>query len=135
MDRIIITAEPISVAGLERELADHPCCGAAVTFAGRVRNHNAGRTVAGIVYECYEEMARKELAAIVDEAREKWEIHQVLVAHRVGNVNVGEVSLVVIATAPHREKIFSAVQAIVTELKRRVPIWKHEQYGDISHEL
>ncbi|OGQ05841.1 MAG: hypothetical protein A2W61_06640 [Deltaproteobacteria bacterium RIFCSPLOWO2_01_44_7] len=128
MNQIVITKEPICIVRLMEELSQHDCCGALVWFAGIVRNENDGKPVNQIYYECYEPMAKKELEKIVQEARQKWPIHQINITHHVGALPVGSVSLIVIATAPHRKEAFDAVQYVVDELKKRVPIWKKETY-------
>lgn len=84
----------------------------------------------GIEYECFQEMAKKELERIIKEAREKWPIHEVLVAHRMGRLAVQETSLLLLVMAPHRREAFEAGQYIIDVLKKRVPIWKKEWYED-----
>ncbi len=130
MDAIIITTEPIDVDALRAQLPAHPCCGAHVQFEGIVRNHNHGKAVTGIDYECFVEMAERELALIVTEAKTQWPIHDVLLAHRMGALQVGDVSLVLCVRAPHRAEAFAACAWIITALKKRVPIWKKERYAD-----
>lgn len=73
-------------------------------------------------------MAKKEIEKIVQEAKEKCPVHQMAVAHRIGQLNAGETSLMVVATAPHREAAFAAIQYVIDQLKKRAPIWKKEIY-------
>lgn len=128
MNSIAITKEPICIVRLLESLVHHSCCGALVWFSGIVRNKNDGKPVSQIYYECYEPMAKKELEKIVQEAGRKWPIHQMTIVHRVGPLSVGEISLIIIATAPHRKEAFDTVQYVVDQLKQRTPIWKKEFY-------
>ncbi len=127
---IVITKDKLAINELRNRLSFHPCCGAIVQFEGVVRNHNQGKDVDHITYECYDSMAQNELSLICAEAKTNWPIHQVIIAHRVGRIEVGEVSLLLIVTAPHRKEALSAVQFIINNLKKRVPIWKKEGYLD-----
>jgi molybdopterin synthase catalytic subunit len=85
-----------------------------------------GVFVSKIFYDAYEPMAEKEIAKIEKEAKEKFPIDSVLIKHRVGYVDVGEISFVVIVSSPHREEGFKAIQFIIDEVKRKAPIWKKE---------
>jgi molybdopterin synthase catalytic subunit len=124
----MITDQPI-VPG--EHLADFdPSCGAVVSFFGVVRNENRGRDVTGIVYECYADMAERVSAMICDEVKASHEVESIRVLHRTGEVSAGEISLLVIVTAPHRAEAFAASERVVDALKRRVPIWKKERYAD-----
>jgi molybdopterin synthase catalytic subunit len=128
----MITHEPIRVAeylsGSRR-----PEEGAAVMFAGVVRaDEKDGRRVTHIHYECYEEMAEREMTALVDSIEETTGVSAITAVHRVGDVPVGEVSLLVVVTAGHRAEAYEASRLVVEEIKRRVPIWKKEVYDDES---
>lgn len=109
-------------------LSKDPSNGALVWFSGIVREENDGKPVREIRYECYEPMAKRELETIAKETREKWPLHQIVIVHHVGTLPVGATSLVVVVTASHRKEAFEAVQYIVDQLKKRVPIWKKEVY-------
>jgi len=122
----VLTKERISLELLKRQLPVAGECGASVWFEGVVRNHNDGKRVEGIEYECYEAMARRELETIVAEMQKRWPIDNVRVAHRIGFLEVGETSLVVGVASPHRKEAFEAIQYFIDELKKRVPIWKKE---------
>ncbi|MCD6373414.1 MAG: molybdenum cofactor biosynthesis protein MoaE [Thermococcus sp.] len=100
--------------------------GAYVVFLGRVREHSRGKTVKKLVYEVYEEMALNEMEKIRKEALEKFGIIDMLIWHRVGELPVGEDTILVIAVSPHREKAFEACMWAVDEVKHRVPVWKRE---------
>ena len=122
---ILITTDDIS--NIENKL-NHNCCGAYLTFKGVVRNHHKGRAVDHIVYECYQTMAYKEFKTIISEATKKWDVHNCHLFHRIGKLLVGEVSLVIHINSPHRAESFEAMQYIINQLKKRVPIWKKEGY-------
>ena len=125
----MITDKPIR---LEEHLVDEfdPTCGAVVTFAGIVRSTHEGRVVTGIFYDCYHEMADREIGRIIDGVKTEFSVRSVEVVHRIGEVAAGEMSLLVVVSAPHRAAAFAAGQKVVDELKRRLPIWKKERYAD-----
>lgn len=102
--------------------------GAVVTFVGTVRSPSQGKEVLSIEYEAYPEMAQKKLQQIVNEIKQKWQLHDVAIYHRVGKLRVGETSLVIVVAAPHRQEAFQACQFAVDRLKQIVPIWKKEVY-------
>lgn len=104
--------------------------GAVVLFLGTVRNHHEGRGVEAIRYEAYESMAAEELRRVASDVAARFEMDRVAVVHRVGDLEVGEASVAVATSAPHRAEAFGAAQAIMEEIKRRVPVWKYEQYTD-----
>ena len=107
-----------------------PGDGAVAFFAGVVRNENQGRPVSGMEYEGYDEMAREELAAIVAEAAERAGSDRIAAVHRLGRLAVGEVSVAIAASSPHRAEAFAAARYIIEELKKRLPVWKREHYLD-----
>lgn len=104
--------------------------GASVLFLGTVRDVNEGRAVSGLEYEAYEAMASGELAAIVDEAEARFAGCRIAVIHRLGVLGLGETSVAIAASHAHRAPAFEACRHVLEELKRRVPIWKREQYVD-----
>lgn len=107
-----------------------PGDGAVAFFAGVVRNENQGRPVSGMEYEGYGEMAGKELAAIVGEAAERAGGGRVAAVHRLGRLAIGEVSVAIAVSAPHRAEAFDAARYIIEEIKKRLPVWKREHYVD-----
>lgn len=123
-----IQEEPIVDATL-RGLAD-PSCGAVATFRGVVRADGTDRRVEAIEYECYREMAEREMLAVLNEAAASHAITAATIVHRSGIVRVGETSVLVAVSAAHRAAAFDALRAIVDALKRRAPIWKKEHYDD-----
>jgi molybdopterin synthase catalytic subunit len=104
--------------------------GAVVTFAGIVRGFNQGKKVIFLEYEAYPKMALKMLQRIEDEIEENWGIRSVAIQHRVGRLNVGETSVLVVVSAPHRDDAFTACQYAINRLKKIVPIWKKEIFED-----
>jgi molybdopterin synthase catalytic subunit len=108
--------------------------GAAVVFVGTVREVNEGRAVTGMEYTAYEAMAARELAAIVGEAASRFGTDDIVVEHRLGSLDLGDVSVAAVAAHPHRAPAFDAARYVIEELKRRVPIWKLEHYADGTRE-
>jgi molybdopterin synthase catalytic subunit len=104
--------------------------GATVLFVGTVRDMNEGRHVRGIEYSAYTRMADPELRRIVSEASERFGTDDIVAEHRVGALLVGDISVAVAAAHPHRAAAFDAARFVIEELKRRVPVWKREQYVD-----
>lgn len=108
-----------------------PHCGAVVLFTGTVRDHAEGRPgVTGLAYEAYEEQAHARLAALAAEARLRWPgLGRVALLHRVGELAVTDVSVVVAVSAPHRAEAFEAARWCIDALKATVPIWKREAWA------
>lgn len=106
--------------------------GALCLFVGVVRDSNRGRTVAWLEYEAYEAMALEEMARIEAEVRSLWPVTDLRLVHRLGRLAVGEASVVVAVTSPHRAEAFAACRHAIDTLKARVPIWKREHYADGS---
>src|SRR5690606_32527995 len=104
--------------------------GAVVTFAGVTRDHNDGRAVRGLSYEAYAEMAQQVMDGILRELTAGDGIGRVRVAHRLGDVPIGEASVVVVVAAPHRAPAFDACRRIMDRLKAEVPIFKKEWFAD-----
>jgi molybdopterin synthase catalytic subunit len=104
--------------------------GQVASFVGAVRDVNDGTAVVGIDYEAYGSMADRELAVILDEAAARWPGARPTARHRVGYLAVGDVSVAVAVSAPHRAAAFDACRYVVEELKRRAPVWKREHYAD-----
>jgi molybdopterin synthase catalytic subunit len=108
-----------------------PGCGGIVTFCGTVRDHSEGRPgVTRLEYEAYVEQVAPRLARVAAAAREHWaEIGRLVLLHRVGKLEVGDVSVVVVASTPHRFEAFAAAQFCIDTLKQSVPIWKRETWS------
>lgn len=113
-----------------RNYVEADAAGAHVVFTGAVRNHSKGSHVTHLIYEAYEPMAIKQMQAIADSALSRWPLHRVCVHHRVGELHIGDVAVVVAVSASHRAEAFAACAWIIDELKREVPIWKREFTAD-----
>lgn len=111
-----------------------PSCGALSTFFGIVRNHHEGRAVRKLYYECYIPMANGQIGLIRESAMRRWELTEASILHRVGWLEVGEIALAVAVASAHRAETFAACEAIVAEIKHRVPIWKKELFENGSAE-
>ncbi len=129
-----ITSEPLdSAAMLER--VGTPDDGAVLLFAGTVRNQNDGRAVTGMRYDAYREMAERVLREIAQEAAARWEVSRIAAVHRTGELNVGECSVLIAVSSPHRAEAFDAGRYVIEEIKQRLPVWKQEHYVDGSRWL
>lgn len=106
--------------------------GALCVFTGVVRNHNQGRAVRYLEYEGYEEMVTAVFEEIAAEARKNFGVTQVLIVHRLGRMEIGETSVAVAVSSPHRREAFEACRFAIDTLKHRAPIWKKEFYDDGS---
>jgi len=124
-----LTREPIDAAGVARELLLGED-GAIVNFEGVVRNNTKGRATRFLDYECYEAMAVKMMAEIGREIARTHAIGRIAMVHRLGRMQIGETSVAVIVTAPHRKPAFDAALEGINRLKRLVPIWKKEHFAD-----
>jgi molybdopterin synthase catalytic subunit len=124
---IYITSEPLN----PQEVTDMVCKrtnGAVITFLGTTRDFSEGRDVLYLEYEAYQPMAENMLGQIVEEIRERWGIEDMAIAHRVGRLEIGEISLVVAMGSPHRKEAFEASQYAMDRIKTIVPIWKKEVF-------
>jgi molybdopterin synthase catalytic subunit len=124
---IRITRNPIDPVPLIEAVRD-PRAGAIALFLGTTRNHHEGREVTRLDYEAYSGMAEKELEGIGQTIRERWEVSKIAIAHRVGRVEIGESSVGIAISSPHRKEAFAACQYAIDTLKKTVPIWKKEFY-------
>jgi molybdopterin synthase catalytic subunit len=124
-----LSKEPIRTDEAGKRLTDHQA-GALVTFEGRVRGRNGGRTVKRLDYEAFERLAEKEGCRILAEAREKYPVLTVTCVHRTGSLALGDLAVWVAVTARHRDAAFEACRYIIDEVKKRVPIWKKEYYSE-----
>lgn len=128
-----ITADPVDSPVRKQALRDLRA-GAYVEFEGRVRNHARGRRVEALEYACYEELARREGARILEEAAERFELVEVRAVHRTGALELGEVAVWVGVLAVHRDDAFGAGRYVIDAVKRRCPIWKRETYVEGTSE-
>jgi len=104
--------------------------GASLLFLGVVRDHNDGRSVGAVRYDTYEEMAAQVLSEIVEEAARAAGTDRVAAVHRIGELEVGEVSVAIAVSSPHRAEAYDASRYIIEEIKKRLPVWKKERYSD-----
>src|SRR5690606_1047082 len=119
------TTRPIDPEALVREVA-HPGAGAILTFAGVVRDENLGDEVRAIDYHGYEKMADRELRRIEEEAEERWPGVRTRIVHRLGHLEIGDTSVLIAVSSPHRDAGFQALRYAIDTLKERAPIWKKE---------
>jgi molybdopterin synthase catalytic subunit len=128
-DLFLLTREPIDHAVLVAHVRAAED-GAVVTFDGCVRNHSHGRRTLYLDYEAYESMALAKIREISAAIHEKFAIHRVAIAHRLGRLQIGETSVFIAVSAPHRRAAFDACRFAIDTLKRTVPIWKKEYFED-----
>ncbi len=129
----LLTVEPISANSLSQEVASH-VSGAVVTFSGNVRDHDHGRRVERLHYECYASMADRVIASIVIEIKARWPVQDALVLHRVGTLSIGDIAVAIAVTSAHREEAFAACRFAIESVKSRAPIWKKEYFKDGTSE-
>jgi molybdopterin synthase catalytic subunit len=123
-----LTREPIQLDRLIARVGG-PGRGGIATFLGVVRDHQDGRKVTGLEYSAYEPMADGECGRIVAEAAGRWPV-TVALEHRLGPLQIGEIAVAIAAAGDHRAVAFEACRYVIEEVKRRVPIWKRENYAD-----
>lgn len=133
MIRAAVVERDIVAEALAREVAG-PGNGAIALFIGTVRSSNEGKPVTGIEYSSYREMAEEEMTAILGEAIRNHAFASAVVEHRIGTLEVGEASIGVAVSSPHRRAALDALDYIVEEVKRRAPVWKLELYEDGTRE-
>jgi molybdopterin synthase catalytic subunit len=124
-----LTREPID-EGKEAAAVRAPSAGAVLVFAGTVRDEHRGRAVTGIDYHAYEPMAERELSRIEDEVARRWPGARARIVHRTGPLRVGDTSVLIAVSTPHRAEGFEALRFAIEELKAVAPIWKKELYPD-----
>jgi molybdopterin synthase catalytic subunit len=124
-----LTTDPLDVGAIARRVI-LPECGATVTLDGYAREWTKGRRTLYLVYEAYAPMAMSELKKLGAQARERFDIAHIGIVHRTGRLEIGETSVVISVSAPHRRAAFEACEWAIRELKRTVPIWKKEVFAD-----
>ena len=122
-----LTADPIDLGAVIAEVADGQA-GAVATFLGTTRVRSRGRTVLYLEYEAYEGMAEKVMEEIASTLRERYELCRIAITHRIGRVGIGETSVAIAVSAPHREHALAACKEAIDTLKVDVPLWKKEVY-------
>lgn len=122
---ISITNNRLSLHEIMSELQDNSA-GAISVFMGNVRNRGRSGNVSEIYYEAYSEMAEQKMREIENEAQTKWGIKKLVAIHRIGNIKVGESSIIIGVSSEHRHEAFEACKYVINNVKTRVPIWKKE---------
>jgi len=124
-----LTRDAINLGDL-RHRQIRPEDGGVVIFEGVVRNHSSGRRTRFLDYECYEGMAINEMARIGRDLAARHEISRITMVHRLGRIEIGEASVVILVTSPHRKPAFDAALEAINRLKKTVPVWKKEYFED-----
>ncbi len=130
---IEITAEPIDHAAVTERVRSERA-GAVCSFLGTVREMTGDRRTLALDYEAYPVMAEKKMAELEAEARQRWPVIELALVHRVGHLELGDVSVVVAVSCPHRDQAFEVCRWLIDTLKEVVPIWKKELWADGSEE-
>lgn len=123
----MLSEQPLSLEAVVEEVASEEA-GAVATFVGTTRVHSRGRTVTLLEYEAYEGMAEQVMSEIADELTARYELCAIAIHHRIGRVGIGERSVVIAVSAPHRQDALAACKEAIDTLKERVPLWKKEVY-------
>jgi molybdopterin synthase catalytic subunit len=122
-----LSADPLSLdAAVDEVRSDR--AGAIATFIGTTRVESRGRIVQRLDYEAYEGMAEKVMAELADALKEKYDVCEIAIHHRTGRVEIGEASVVIAVSAPHRQDALTACREAIDTLKEQVPLWKKEVY-------
>lgn len=130
---IRLTKDIIDYHTLTEQVRRHDC-GAVVTFLGTVREMTEGRRTIALDYEAYPGMAEKKMAEIENDTRQRWPVGDMMIVHRLGHLELGDVSVAVAVSCPHRGQAFEACRFAIDRLKETVPIWKKENWADGSTE-
>lgn len=130
---IALTTSPIDTAAILAQVASNDA-GAVVLFLGTTREYTHGRRTVSLDYECYPEMAEKKLTELEAEARRRWPIVGCQIVHRLGHLELGESSIAIAVSSPHRAAAFAAGQWLIDTIKQVVPIWKQENWADGTSE-
>jgi len=129
MALVAVTRDPLDLPALTAAIAREATGNGAITaFTGLVRDHNQGRKVRFLEYEAYEPLAVRALELIVAEARETWPDARLAMHHRIGRIDIGEASIIIVAASAHRAHSFAACRYAIERVKQIVPIWKHEHF-------
>jgi molybdopterin synthase catalytic subunit/molybdopterin converting factor small subunit len=123
----LLSDQPLSLDRVVGEVRSDEA-GAIATFSGTTRVHSRGRTVTHLDYEAYEGMAEQVMEEIADALRARYELTAIAIHHRIGRVSIGETSVLIAVSAPHRQDALAACKDAIDELKERVPLWKKEVY-------
>ena len=130
---ISLTHSPIDPSIILAQVASNDA-GAVVFFLGTTREFTKGRQTASLEYECYPQMAEAKLAELEAQAREKWPLVHVSIIHRLGHLELGEASIAIAISSPHRQAAFEAGRWLIDTIKEDVPIWKQENWANGTSE-
>lgn len=130
---ISLTQSPIDPSAILAQVASNDA-GAVVLFLGTTREFTKGRQTESLDYECYPQMAEAKLAELEAQAREKWPLVHVSIVHRLGHLELGEASIAIAVSSPHRQAAFEAGKWLIDTIKEDVPIWKQENWADGTSE-
>jgi molybdopterin synthase catalytic subunit len=131
--RAAVGEEPLDVAE-HAALVDHAAAGAVVTFAGVVRDHDGGRSVRGLEYSAHPTAGKVVAEVAADVAARAAGVRAIAVSHRIGPLGIGDVALACAVAADHRKEAFAACAELVDEVKRLLPVWKHQLFADGTDE-
>jgi molybdopterin synthase catalytic subunit len=131
--RAVVGEEPLDVAE-HAALVDHAAAGAVVTFAGVVRDHDGGRSVRGLEYSAHPTAGKVVADVAADVAARSTGVRAIAVSHRIGPLGIGDVALACAVAADHRKEAFAACAELVDEVKRLLPVWKHQLFADGTDE-
>ena len=131
-DSFLITSQPLSLPEVYA-LAEEPANGAVVVMSGTVRSQTDGKSVVALEYQAYESMALQVFGSITSDIRRRWsEVSRIAIHHRIGRLEIGEISVLVAVGSPHRSEAFAACKYAIDTLKYNAPIWKKEHWADGS---
>ena len=131
--RAIVTEDVLDVAE-HADLVDDPAAGAVVTFSGVVRDHDGGKSVRGLEYSAHPTATSVVAEVAADVARRARGVRAIAVSHRVGTLAIGDVALACAVAADHRQEAFATCSELVEEVKRLLPVWKHQAFADGTDE-
>ncbi|MCA9029207.1 MAG: molybdenum cofactor biosynthesis protein MoaE [Planctomycetaceae bacterium] len=126
---IELTHDPIDYTALTEQVRSH-YSGAVLLFLGTVREMTQGRRTLALDYDAYPEMALKQMQLLAEEAQAKWPITKLGIVHRLGHLELGDISVAIAVSTPHRHQAYEAGRFLIDELKERVPVWKKENWDD-----
>jgi len=131
MAKVTITKNPIAPSSVIKKVMIDKC-GGIVVFIGTIRDSFMGKHVRKVFVEAYDLLARKDLQNIVDDVQSKYDIAEIIVTHRIGELSVGDVVVTIAVSAAHRKEAFEACEEIIDRMKKTTPIWKQEFFDDGS---
>ncbi len=132
MTDIQLSPNPLSI-DTAYATVQSPECGGICLFVGTIRNHNKGKTVTHLDFESYAPMATKEMTRIAEKAKAEHDLHALALHHRVGELAIGDIAVIIAVSSHHRKAAFTACEQVIDELKEHVPIWKKEFLEDGSY--